>query len=95
MYVENYLFSPSRLMECESRIEGYEMLTNSIPKDERYKVAEYIAEEWTMDWSEDEGFGSSDFTFALKNYLDELIRMTKLPLKTEFNPYLSITKINN
>lgn len=93
MFVENYLFSPTRLMDSLSRIEGNEMLTTVITKDEQYKIAEEIAEEWTMDWEEDEGFGSSDFTFALKNYIDELIGMTKLPLKTEFNPYLKITKI--
>ena len=94
MFVENYLFSPTRLVDSLNRIEGNQMLTSVISKDERYKIAEVLAEEWTMDWDEDEGFGSSDFTYGLKEYIDDLIGMTKLPLKTEFNPYLKITKIN-
>ena len=44
-------------------------------------------------WSEDDGFGSSDFTFALKDFIDEFIRRKKLPLKTVFEPYLEIVKI--
>jgi hypothetical protein len=92
MYVENLLFNPMRLLERAKNIKGIYWLTDISSINEQYNLAQEIAEEWTDDWSEDDGFGSSDFTFALKDFIDEFIRRKKLPLKTVFEPYLEIVK---
>jgi len=92
MYVENLLFNPMRLLERAKNIKGIYWLTDISSINEQYNLAQEIAEEWTNDWDEDEGFGSSDFTFALKDFIDELIRRKKQPLKTVFEPYLEIVK---
>ncbi len=92
MYVENLLFNPIRLLERAKNIKGIYWLTDVSSINEQYNLAQEIAEEWTNDWSEDDGFGSSDFTFALKDFIDEFIRRKKLPLKTVFEPYLEIVK---
>lgn len=41
------------------------------------------------EWPEDEGFGSSDMTFAIKEFVDGLLDPE---FKTVFNPRLSIVK---
>ena len=68
MYVENLLFSPIRLLERAKNIQGIYWLTDISSINEQYNLAQEIAEEWTDDWGEDDGFGSSDFTFALKDF---------------------------
>jgi len=52
-----------------------------------------IAEEWTNDWDEDQGFGSSDGTYLLKDFIDTIISSHTKGYKTVFNPSLSIVKL--
>lgn len=92
MYLKSYLFSPIHLIERAKKVKGIYWLTDLSSLNEQYDLAKEIAEEWTDDWDDDFGFGSSDFTFALKDFIDELIRRTKEPLKTVFSPYLEIVK---
>jgi len=55
-----------------------------------------IAEEWTNDWDEDQGFGSSDGTYLLKDFMDTIISnftnsiYNKSGYQTVFNPTLSV-----
>jgi hypothetical protein len=53
-----------------------------------------IAEEWTNDWDEDQGFGSSDGTYLLKDFIDTIISSYTKGYKTVFNPCLSVAKIS-
>ena len=59
-----------------------------------------IAEEWTNDWDEDQGFGSSDGTYLLKDFIDTIIlsytnsTYNKSGYQTVFNPSLSVAKIS-
>jgi hypothetical protein len=36
-------------------------------------MATEVAEEWTNDWPEDQGFGSSDGTYMMKEFIDNVI----------------------
>jgi hypothetical protein len=55
-----------------------------------------IAEEWTNDWDEGHGFGSSDGTYMLKDFIDTVISnftnsvYKKSGYQTVFNPTLSV-----
>mgnify|MGYP000255687071 CR=1 FL=1 len=94
----NYLISPETLVfNAKAHINGFsEMVgTEQIPQWDLLETATEVAEEWTMDWDEDQGFGSSDGTFMLKDFIDNVIhQFTSLNIyKTEFNPSLQIVKL--
>lgn len=94
----NYLISPESLVfNAKARIVGFnEMIgTEQIPQWDLLETATEVAEEWTNDWDEDQGFGSSDGTFMLKDFIDSVIhQFTSLNIyKTEFNPSLQIVKL--
>ena len=94
----NYLISPETLVfNAKARIKGFnEMIgTEQIPQWDLLETATEVAEEWTNDWDEDQGFGSSDGTFMLKDFIDNVIyQFTSLNIyKTEFNPSLQIVKL--
>jgi len=88
------LFSPMSLIRSAKRIEGINLFTH--PIDESYDIAKEVAQEWTDDWEEGDGFGSSDSTYALKDFLDRVIMVESFTqsndLKTEFSPRLTIIK---
>lgn len=84
-----YLVTPVRLYEYAKTVKGYDLL-DFIPTHIKESAATQTAIEWTQYWDEDEGFGSSDFTYMIKEYLDDLIGRS--PLKTVFDPYLRIVK---
>lgn len=86
----DYLVSPARLYSKAMEINGYSFLSE-IPNFRKIDMAVEIAETWAGDWDEGQGFGSSDFTYMVQDYLDNLIEYVG-GLKTEFNPYLSIVK---
>ena len=94
----NYLISPESLVfNAKARIAGFnEMIgTEQIPQWDLLEAATEVAEEWTNDWDEDQGFGSSDGTYMLKDFIDNVIyQFTSLNIyKTEFNPSLQIVKL--
>lgn len=47
-----------------------------------HSIAIHVAEELADTWPEGEGFGSSDGTYVVKDFLDTVIFATGLPFKT-------------
>ncbi len=96
----NYLIDPQDLVfRAKSHIDGFnEMVKNEeIPQWELLETALEVVEEWTDDWPEDQGFGGSDGTYMLKDFIDNVITLTYMKLgsksglyMTKFTPYLSV-----
>ena len=95
----NYLIHPETLIfNAKSRINGFnEMIgTEQIPQWDLLETATEVAEEWTNDWDDGEGFGSSDGTYMLKDFIDTVISnftnsvYKKSGYQTVFNPTLSV-----
>tara|TARA_R110000796_G_scaffold6369_1_gene22685 strand:- start:326 stop:610 length:285 start_codon:yes stop_codon:yes gene_type:complete len=88
------LFNPNSLITSAKRIEGIELLERNV--DEYCSTAMEVAEEWTEDHEEGDDFGSSDTTFALKDFLDRVIMLESFTkandLKTVFGPRLTIVR---
>lgn len=64
-----------------------------IPQWELLEIATEVAEEWTNDWPEDQGFGSSDGTYMMKDFIDNVIaRYAWGRLETKFTPSLSVVE---
>jgi len=86
------------LMVKESGIPQWDLLETAmvkesgIPQWDLLETALNVAEEWTLDWSEDEGFGSSDGTYMLKDFIDNVIWKYTNGGKymTKFTPSLSV-----
>ena len=93
----NYLVDPTSLLFNSHRIEGFTKMIGDekIHQWDLLDIATEVAEEWTNDWDEDQGFGSSDMTFMIKDFIDNVIhQFTSLNIyKTEFNPSLQIVKL--
>ena len=91
----NYIVDPQSLVFNAHRINGFTKMIGDeqIPQWDLLEIAMEVAEEWTSDWPEDEGFGSSDMTFMIKDFIDNVIwRFASGKLMTEFNPSLSIVE---
>jgi hypothetical protein len=91
----NYLVDPQTLIFNSHRVNGFTKMIGDeqIPQWELLEIATEVAEEWTNDWPEDEGFGSSDMTYMIKNFIDNVIwRFASGKLMTEFTPSLSIVE---
>jgi hypothetical protein len=91
----NYLIDPQSLIFSAHRIGGFtQMITDKqIHQWDLLETAQQVSEEWTIDWPEGEGFGSSDMTYLLKDFIDRLIwRFASGRLMTKFNPSLSIVE---
>ena len=91
----NYLIDPQNLIfRAKSRIDGFTKMIGEeeIPQWDLLETATEIAEEWTNDWDEDQGFGSSDGTYMLKEFIDTVIwSFTKGgKYMTDFTPCLSV-----
>ena len=91
----NYLIDPQDLIfRAKSRIDGFTKMIGEeeIPQWDLLETATEIAEEWTNDWDEDQGFGSSDGTYMLKEFIDTVIwSFTKGgKYMTDFTPCLSV-----
>lgn len=91
----NYLIDPQDLIfRAKSRIDGFTKMIGEeeIPQWDLLETATEIAEEWTNDWDEGHGFGSSDGTYMLKEFIDNVIwSFTKGgKYMTDFTPYLSV-----
>ena len=93
----NYLVDPQSLIFNSHRVSGYSELVKNIPQWDLLEIAQEVAEEWTHHWDEDQGFGSSDMTYMIKDFIDNVI--TSIYMKngmgsgmymTKFTPSLSI-----
>ena len=98
----DYLVHPSNIVSRALGIDSFKQMIN----DEQVQFSELvdnsvqIAEEWTNDWDEGHGFGSSDGTYLLKDFMDTIIlsytnsTYNKSGYQTVFNPSLSVAKIS-
>jgi hypothetical protein len=86
-------------------IEGYDIIENTFPVISKWSgrevtITDAIYEALTEviqdfeDWPEDQGFGSSDMTFAKKSFIDSMINIAGLhdEYKTDFQPYLKVVQ---
>ena len=80
--------SPYNVYRRLSKIEGFDLIEVSTGEIVDEIVA--VIEQWSDDWPEGQGFGSSDGTYLMKEVLDNLIELQDVPLKTVFNPALSV-----
>ena len=98
----NYLVHPSNIVSRALGIDSFKQMINDeqVQFSELVDTSVQIAEEWTNDWDEGCGFGSSDGTYLLKDFIDTIISSytksiyKKSGYQTIFNPYLSVAKIS-
>lgn len=92
----NYIVNPKTIVERAETINGYDKIKPFLDKvDDVLLTAEDVAAEWTLNQNPEEGFGSSDTTFLLKDYIDCLINEAGMwgQLKTAFpNGFLGIVE---
>ena len=91
----NYLIDPQSLVFNSKRVNGFTQMISElqIPQWDLLEMATEVAEEWTNMWDEDQGFGSSDGTYMMKDFIDNVIwRYASGRLMTTFNPSLSIVE---
>ena len=92
----NYLIDPTDLVfRAKWYIDGFnEMVKNEeIPQWDLLEIATEVATEWTEDWDSDDGFGSSDGTYMLKEFIDNVISSIYIKngmYMTKFTPTLSV-----
>ncbi len=94
----NYLVHPQHIVSRALGIDSFKQMINDeqVQFSELVHTSVQIAEEWTNDWDEDQGFGSSDGTFLLKDFIDTIISnftnsvYKKSGYQTVFNPTLSV-----
>jgi len=86
-------------------IEGYDIIENTFPviskwsgrqvtiTDAIYEALSEVIQDYE-DWPEDQGFGSSDMTFARKSFIDSMIGIANLydDYKTDFRPFLKVVQ---
>jgi hypothetical protein len=85
------------------KIEGYDIIEKAFPVISKWSgrevtITEAIYEALSdviqdfEDWPEDQGFGSSDMTFAKKSFIDSMIGIANLhdDYKTDFRPFLKV-----
>ena len=92
----NYLVNPQTLVfNSVAHIVGYKEMVKEceIPQWNQLQIALEVCEEWTSDWCEDQGFGSSDMTYMIKDFIDNVIwKFAGGKLMTKFTPTLSIVE---
>jgi|TARA_B100001094_G_C18153873_1_gene785292 hypothetical protein len=91
----NYLVQPSSIVSKAMSIDSFKSMVTKekVENFQLFEMAIEIAEEWTNSWDEGDGFGSSDGTYLLKDFIDSVIGYYAEGYKTIFNPYLMITKV--
>jgi hypothetical protein len=98
-------FDPIRVFETAPLIEGYDVIKNAFPVvgkytgrvitylDAVYEALDELREDYS-DWPEDQGFGSSDMTFARQSFINSMISLANLNgyYDTAFQPYLKVVE---
>lgn len=71
----NYILTPEQIINKANQMIGVTEMINKydVQPQVQMEYAEMVAEELALDWPEGEGFGSSDGTYVVKDYLDSLI----------------------
>ena len=94
-----YLIEPQDLVfKAKAYINGFtEMVKDeNLPQGLLLELSTEVAEDWSNDWDEGQGFGSSDGTYMLKDFIDTVISnftnsvYKKSGYQTVFNPTLSV-----
>ena len=80
----NYVMYPQQIINRANGMVGVTEMINETGIREKVQmdIATMIAEELADSWDEDDGFGSSDGTYVVKDYLDSLIYMTNINYQT-------------
>lgn len=86
------LVHPTELVRYARGTKGYDNIKGLSEADE-IRLAEQVVYEWESQYPEGAGFGSSDYTFMVQDFLDYVIRVTKSNLKTQFSPLLTVTTL--
>ena len=86
--MNHLLLSTDNLISRVKSINGFEKL--NVPDSLVARLAQEENEQWSSDWDEDHGFGSSDGTYLTKCVIDNIISYIGLPFKTDFAPMLSV-----
>lgn len=91
------LVSPESLVfNSKGRVAGFnEFLSQSnIPQWELLSIASEVESMWSWDWPEGQGFGSSDMTYMMKQFIDAVITQFGYAgkLMTDFTPSLSVVE---
>ena len=92
-----YLVDPQTLVfNSKGRIAGFtELLSEvNISQAELLQTASDISYEWSSEWLDGEGFGSSDMTYMMKEFIDRTICENGVSGKymTDFTPSLSVVE---
>ena len=85
----NSPFTLSNLILRSYSVEGTSELIRQTDQQWVLQSAQDVVDEYSF-WDEDQGFGSSDMTFAVQRFLDNLISYSGLNYRTEFNPRLTV-----
>lgn len=92
----NYLVNPQSLVFNAKTIEGFATLAEGIPQWSLLELATDVVTEWTESWPEGQGFGNSDMTFMVKEFIDRaLIDHGYEPYVTVFQPSLCVRLITD
>ena len=80
----NYIMTPQEIIHRANGLTGVaEMMTeNNVDQADQVTIATDVAEALVDWWPEDEGFGGSDATYVMKDYLDTIIRMVGINYQT-------------
>lgn len=90
----NYLVDPRSLVFNAHWINGFTKMIDDeqIPQWELLIIATDVVSSWTERWDEDQGFGSSDMTYMIKEFIDDVIGHFGGKLMTKFTPSLSVVE---
>ena len=89
----NYIMYPEQIMNRAAGVVGYELI-GCVDTNVMNEIATNVAEQLAYDWPEGEGFGGSDGTYVVMDYLGQLICEMGVPLKTGFvGGYLTVMEI--
>ena len=88
------LVNPIHLVHQIKKLSGFDQLEIN-DYFYLYQIAVDVTRDWSDDWDDDCGFGSSDKTYLMKAIVDDVIIKygCDSQFKTDFTPCLSIVKI--
>lgn len=70
-------------------LNGVTELLSHVDQETRLIAADEVVDEYSF-WDEDQGFGTSDMTYAIQSFLNNVIAYGNLPYRTQFNPRLEV-----
>lgn len=90
----NYLVHPESLVFIAKSLDGFSVISEVVPQWTLLEIATDVADEWTDWWDDDQGFGSSDRTYMVKDFIDSVIDQSGLRgrYETKFTPRLSVVE---